>query len=142
LALNKRSVKVLSLPYLAIIAMVAFLTLPEGWRRLQPVDGYIMLIIYVIFLFQAIMRGRKQGEEVSWDFKKLMTSISGAIAIAVGAYYIVRSTENIVYILGIPQFLGGLFITGPLTTIPEIFKTWSISKGGEVTSGTTSAYCR
>ncbi|MEC9489476.1 MAG: hypothetical protein UMU04_00880 [Halanaerobiales bacterium] len=138
LALNKRTVKVLALPYLAIIVLTVFLTLPQGWRGLQPVDGYIMLIAYIIFLFQAIMTGKQEGEEVSWTWTKLILSIGGAAAIAIGAYYIVRATENIVQILGIPQLIGGLFITGPLTTLPEIFQAWNISKEGEVTSGTTS----
>lgn len=138
LALNKRSVGVLSLPYLGIIGLVAVLTLPEEWRGLQPVDGWIMLITYFLFLFQAMIRGKQQGEKVNWSKKQLIISFAGALAIAVGAYFIVTATEGIVNILGISQIVGGLFITGTLTTVPEIFKTWSILKGGEITSGTTS----
>ena len=40
--------------------------------------------------------------------------------------------------LGISNIIGGLFITGTMTTAPEIFKTWSVVKGGKVTAGTTS----
>ncbi|MCH2450822.1 MAG: sodium:calcium exchanger [Gracilimonas sp.] len=138
LALNKRSVIVLSLPYLGIIALVAVLTLPEGWRGLQPVDGWIMLGAYAAFLAHAIIRGRKEGEKVSWDKKDIVLSVAGAAAIAVGAFFIVKATENIVSALGISQIIGGLFITGTMVTLPEIFKTWSVVKGGEVTAGTTS----
>ena len=138
LALNKRSVVVLSLPYLGIIALVALLTLPEGWRGLQPVDGWIMLGAYAAFLAHAIIRGRKEGEKVSWDKKDIVLSVAGAAAIAVGAFFIVKATENIVSALGISQIIGGLFITGTMVTLPEIFKTWSVVKGGEVTAGTTS----
>jgi cation:H+ antiporter len=138
LALNKRSVVVLSLPYLGIIALVALLTLPEGWRGLQPVDGWIMLGAYAAFLAHAIIRGRKEGEKVSWDKKDIVLSAAGAAAIAVGAFFIVKATENIVSALGISQIIGGLFITGTMVTLPEIFKTWSVVKGGEVTAGTTS----
>lgn len=138
LALNKRSVIVLSLPYLGIIVLVALLTLPEGWRGLQPVDGWIMLGAYAAFLAHAIIRGRKEGEKVSWNKKDIVLSVAGAAAIAGGAFFIVKATENIVSALGISQIIGGLFITGTMVTLPEIFKTWSVVKGGEVTAGTTS----
>lgn len=138
LALNKRSVSVLSLPYLGIIALVAVLTLPKAWRGLQPIDGWIMLGAYGVFLTHAIVKGRKEGEKVEWTQKKIWLSIAGAFAIAAGAFFIVKATENIVSALGISEIVGGLFITGIMTTAPEVFKTWSVVKGGEVTAGTTS----
>ena len=138
LALNKRSVSVLSLPYLGIIALVAILTLPKPWRGLQPVDGWIMLAAYAAFLTHAIIKGKEKGKKVEWNKKQVWLSIAGALAIAVGAFFIVKATENIVSALNISEIVGGLFITGIMTTAPEIFKTWSVVKGGEVTAGTTS----
>ena len=138
LALNKRSVSVLSLPYLGIIALVAILTLPKPWRGLQPVDGWIMLAAYAAFLTHAIIKGKEKGKKVEWNKKQVWLSIAGALAIAVGAFFIVKATENIVSALNISEIVGGLFITGIMTTAPEIFKTWSVVKGGEVTVGTTS----
>ena len=138
LVLNKRSVSVLSLPYLGIIALVAVLTLPKAWRGLQPVDGWIMMGAYAAFLIHAIIKGRKEGEKVTWNKKKIMLSVAGALSIAAGAFFIVKATENIVSALGISEIVGGLFITGIMTTAPEVFKTWSVVKGGEVTAGTTS----
>lgn len=138
LVLNKRSISVLSLPYLGIIALVALLTLPKAWRGLQPVDGWIMLAAYAVFLAHAIIKGREKGKNVEWDKKQIWLSVAGALAIAVGAFFIVKATENIVSTLNISEIVGGLFITGIMTTAPEIFKTWSVVKGGEVTAGTTS----
>ena len=138
LALNKRSVSVLSLPYLGIIALVAILTLPKPWRGLQPIDGWIMLVAYAAFLTHAIIKGKEKGKKVEWNKKQVWLSIAGALAIAVGAFFIVKATENIVSALNISEIVGGLFITGIMTTAPEIFKTWSVVKGGEVTAGTTS----
>ncbi|PHN01830.1 sodium:calcium antiporter [Flavilitoribacter nigricans] len=138
LALNKRSVSVLSLPYLGIIALVAILTIPKAWRGLQPVDGWIMLGAYAAFLARAIIKGREKGEKVEWTQKEIWLSIAGAFAIAAGAFFIVKATENIVSVLSISKIVGGLFITGIMTTAPEVFKTWSVVKGGEVTAGTTS----
>jgi len=138
LALNKRSVSVLSLPYLGIIALVAILTLPKPWRGLQHVDGWIMLAAYAAFLTHAIIKGKEKGKKVEWNKKQVRLSIAGAFAIAVSAFFIVKATENIVSALNISEIVGGLFITGIMTTAPEIFKTWSVVKGGEVTAGTTS----
>jgi cation:H+ antiporter len=97
-----------------------------------------MLGAYGAFLIHAIVKGRKEGEKVEWTQKKIWLSIAGAFAIAAGAFFIVKATENIVSVLGISEIVGGLFITGIMTTAPEVFKTWSVVKGGEVTAGTTS----
>ena len=117
---------------------MALLTLPKAWRGLQPIDGWIMLGAYGAFLIHAIIKGRKEGEKVEWTQKKIWLSIAGVFAIAAGAFFIVKATENIVSVLGISEIVGGLFITGIMTTAPEVFKTWSVVKGGEVTAGTTS----
>lgn len=43
LAVDRSAVTVQALPYLAILAVVAVLTLPVPGRGLQPIDGWIML---------------------------------------------------------------------------------------------------
>ena len=106
---------------------------------MQPIDGWIMLGAYDAFLIHAIVKGRQEGEKVEWTLKKIWLSIAGAFAITAGAFFIVKATENIVSVLGISEIVGGLFITGIMTTTPEVFKTWSVVKGGEVTAGTTRA---
>jgi cation:H+ antiporter len=68
-----------------------------------------MLGAYAAFLAHAIIRGRKEGEKVSWNKKDIILSVAGAAAIAVGAFFIVKATENIVSALGISQIIGGLF---------------------------------
>lgn len=46
LQVNREAVTVQALPYLGVIALFAVLTLPAGWRGLQPVDGWILLLAY------------------------------------------------------------------------------------------------
>lgn len=138
LQLNQRSVTVLALPYLGILALVAALTLPAPWRGLQPIDGWIMIGAYLLYLTQAALRGRQEGEDVSWTKKEIGLAVAGALAVAGGAYFVVRATENIVTALGISEIVGGLFITSTMATAPEVFKTWSVVRGGQVTAGTTS----
>ena len=54
------AVTVQAIPYLGIIALLAVLTVPKAWRGLQPVDGWIMLGAYVVYLAQALLRGGKR----------------------------------------------------------------------------------
>ncbi|MAF29051.1 MAG: sodium:calcium exchanger [Croceicoccus sp.] len=137
-AVDKGALTVQALPYLAILGVFALLTLPAPWRGLQPIDGWILLVAYLAYLVQALVRGREKGEEVKWGQKERWTAIAGIGALAVGAYFTVFSTERIVSALGIPNIVGGLFITATVAALPEVFTTWSVARSGQVTSATTS----
>ncbi|MBU1823243.1 MAG: sodium:calcium exchanger [Bacteroidetes bacterium] len=138
LKVDPTAVTVQALPYLVIVAVVAVLTVPAAWRGLQPIDGWIMLGMYVLFLAQALLRGRKGGEQVEWKRKEIYLAVAGLAALGLGAFFTVRATENIVSALGMSKIVGGLFITAPMAALPEIFATWSVTKSGQITSGVTS----
>ncbi len=138
LSLKPQSLTVQAFPYLIILGLVALLTIPEPWRGLQPIDGWIMLVAYLIYLSHALNSQSKTSQQMSWNSQEIILSIAGIIILVIGAYLIVRSTENIVAILGISQLVGGLFITSTLSVIPEVFATWSLAKNGQVTAATTS----
>ena len=138
LQVDPQAVKIQAIPYLIIIGIVALLTVPASWRGLQPIDGWIMLGVYAIYLAQALLRGRKEGEEVSWSRQEVLLAVGGVLALAVGAFFMVRATENIASALGIPQVVGGLFITGVIAALPEAFATWSVARSGQVTPAVTS----
>lgn len=137
-AVDKGAVTVQALPYLAILAVFALLTLPAPWRGLQPIDGWLLLLAYLAYLVQALVRGRKQGENVDWSRKERWMAIAGVSALAVGAYFTVFSSEKIISALGIPNVVGGLFITATVAALPEVFATWSVARSGQVTSASTS----
>jgi cation:H+ antiporter len=138
LQVDRQAVTVQALPYLGIIALFALLTLPAPWRGLQPIDGWILLLGYLVYLVQALLRGRKEGEEVDWKRKEKWKAAAGIGALAVGAYFTVFSTEKIVGAIGISKIIGGLFITAPVAALPEVFATWYVARSGQVTSGVTS----
>ena len=138
LRVKREAVTVLALPYLAILALVAVLTLPARWRGLQPIDGWIMLGAYAVFLAQALLRGRQEGKDVVWSKKEIGLALGGVAALAVGAFFTVRATENLISAFGIPEIIGGLFITATVAALPEVFATWSVTRSGQVTSATTS----
>ena len=138
LQVDPQAVTVQALPYLAVIALFAVLTLPASWRGLQPIDGWILLVGYLVYLAQALLRGRKEGEDVDWKRKEKWKAAAGIAALAVGAYFTVFSTEKIVSAVGISKIIGGLFITAPVAALPEVFATWYVARSGQVTSGVTS----
>lgn len=138
LQVDPQAVTVQALPYLGIIALFALLTLPAPWRGLQPLDGWILLIGYLAYVAQALLRGRKEGEDVNWKRKEKWKAAAGVGALAIGAYFTVFSTEKIVGALGLSKIIGGLFITAPIAALPEVFATWYVARSGQVTSGVTS----
>lgn len=137
-AVDPGAVKVQALPYLAILAVFALLTLPASWRGLQPIDGWILLLAYLVYLAQALLRGREKGEKVEWQRKEVWKAVGGVAALAVGAYFTVFSTEKIVEAIGISKILGGLFLTAPVAALPEVFATRSVARSGQVSSAVTS----
>lgn len=138
LKVKSEALYVQAIPYLLIVALAALLTLPKPWRGLQPIDAWIMLVAYVIYLGNAILRQRKQGNEVEWNRKEIVTAVIGVILLIFGAYFTVTATEKIVSILGISRVIGGLFITATLSIVPEVFATWSVAGSGQLTAATTS----
>lgn len=64
LYITEDAVSVLVIPYLFIVALIGLLTVPAGWRGLQPLDGLILVVAYAVFLAQAFLRGQEQGEDV------------------------------------------------------------------------------
>ncbi len=138
LKVDEQALWVLALPYIGIVGLAAALTIPAGWRGLDPIDGWIMLGAYVVFLVQAVLRGRTESEEVAWSRKEILLAIGGVAAIAPGTYFAVRATEAITTAMGISTILGGLFITAPVAAMPEAFATWHVSRGGQVTPALTS----
>jgi len=135
---KRTAVSVLAIPYLGILALVAVLTLPAPWRGLQPIDAGIMAVAYLIFLGQAVLRGRRERESVEWKTREIAMAGAGLVVLAIGTYLTVRATENIVAAFGISRLVGGLFITALMATSPELFATWSVVRSGQVTAGTTS----
>ena len=138
LQVKPEALKVQAIPYILIIALAALLTVPPAWQGLQPIDGWIMLAAYFVYLAQAIFRERQPKQEVRWHKQAIAIAVAGVLVLVIGAYLIVTATERIVSILGISQLIGGLFITSTLSILPEIFATWKVAQSGQLTAATTS----
>lgn len=127
-----------AVPYLLILALVAILTLPAPWRGLQPVDGWIMLAAYLAYFGRALFRKRRQPAPQPWSWKHTGWTAAGLVVLGVGANLAVRATENIASELGISALIGGLFITGSMSALPEVFAAWAAAKRGETTAASSS----
>jgi cation:H+ antiporter len=138
LNLEKEALTAQAIPYLAVITLAALLTLPKPWRGLQPIDGWLMLIAYGIYLFNVMSCRQEKKVSVQWQTREISIFILGVVALIIGAYYTVMATEKIVVCLGIPPLLGGLFFTSSLSLAPEAFATWNLAKSGQVTTAATS----
>lgn len=134
------SVTVVALPYLGMVALFAVLTALPAGRGLQPIDGVILLGAYLVFLAQAVLRGRGEGEQVRWSTKKTWLAVGGLAALAVGAVVIVTATQRIAGAFGIPPLVAGLFLTATMTALPAAFTTWAVTRSGQVTSGVSSPF--
>lgn len=137
LRVRKEAVSVLVLPYLALVILIGIVTLPEAWRGLQPIDGLILSLAYLVYLGQALMRGRGEGEKQEWSRKEIGMAVAGVVVMALGAYTMVRSTENIASSLGISEVVAGLFITAVAGSGAEWFSSWKVARTGQVTEATT-----
>lgn len=138
LRLERQTVGAQVLPYLVILALVGLLMLPPSWQGLQAMDGWILLGAYGLYLAQALLRGRAEGEQVKWQRKEILLAVAGLLVLALGAYFTVRATEQIVSALGISKLVGGLFITGTTSALPEVFSTWSVMRTEQRTAAVTT----
>lgn len=138
LRVDPAAVGVQALPYLGILALLAVLTLPSAWRGLQPVDGWLLLAAYIAYLAQAFLRGRGEGEQADWSKREIWLAVAGVVVLALGAYFTVIATQNLVKELGISTIVGGLFITAPVAALPEAFAAWSVARSGQITPALTN----
>lgn len=81
------ALSVQTVPYIIIIALAALLSVPPAWRGLQPIDGWIMLGAYVVYLIQAIARKRVAGQEVRWHKSEIAIAVLGVVVLANALQY-------------------------------------------------------
>lgn len=141
LRVERQAVFVDALPYLAVVGLFAVLVLPPPWRGLQLVDGVIAASAYLLYLGQALYRGRG-GErgQVDWSSRQTLLALAGVAALAVGSYALVTGTRQLGSSVGLSPIVSGLFITAFMTSLPQVFATWSVVRSGQVTSGVTSVF--
>lgn len=99
--------------------------------ELERMDGWIFLVIFLLFLFYMVMsalKARAAGQEVDEGeeyavipvWKSILFIAGGAAAIAFGGDFVVKSASKIATTFGMSQTLVGLTICAIGTSLPEL----------------------
>lgn len=99
--------------------------------ELERMDGWIFLVIFVLFLFYMVMsalKARAAGQEVDEGeeyavipvWKSILFIVCGAAAIAFGGDFVVKSASKIATTFGMSPTLVGLTICAIGTSLPEL----------------------
>lgn len=124
-----------ALPYLAVVLLLAALTLPPPWAGLQPVDALILLAAFALYFARATVgQGADLAASRTIGRAELFRMLSALAAIAAGAVLAVVASRRVNDALGVSDLVGGLFITGLLCALPESFAAWRLSQSGRATS--------
>lgn len=99
--------------------------------ELERMDGWIFLVIFILFLFYMVMsalKARAGGQEVDEGeeyavipvWKSILFIAGGAAAIAFGGDFVVKSASKIATEFGMSPTLVGLTICAIGTSLPEL----------------------
>jgi cation:H+ antiporter len=128
-------------PYLLVIALIAVLTLPPPWQGLQPVDAVILGVAFAVYLARAL-RGNDEAGDACVDAPRRggwLPAAGGLSVLAGGAVVSVLTAHTLIEALGIPELVGGLFITGLLCAVPESIAAWHLTHRDQSTAAAAGA---
>ena len=132
------AVPVQVVPYLLVIGLLAFLTLPPAWAGLQPIDAVILVAAYALYLVHTFaQRERSRGEPIA--SAAIKHALIGLPLIAGGALASVIASRRLVDFFGISDLVGGLFLIGLLCALPESFAAWSLARENKTTTAVSAA---
>lgn len=115
-----------------ILVGVTLLFAALAWNSLSRLDGLIMLVILVVYLFFIISQSRRDRsvealeEELAKEYKKSSLSaailwvVGGTISLALGADLLVRSAVEMAGRVGVSDVLVGLTVVAIGTSLPEL----------------------
>lgn len=120
---------------LAITAVVGLLIYD---LELTPLDGCLMLLMLVVFLFRAIRSGRAGEEEGDADKetsvgygRAVMWLVVGLVALVGSSRAVVYGAETIATSLGVSDLIIGLTIVAIGTSLPELAASAASAFRGE-----------
>ena len=133
-----QAVKVQVLPYLLIVFLLGILTLPPAWASLQPVDGFLLLAAFGLYLAHALFRK-------PWSARKAVPpgmvsrAAIGLPAIVAGALASIIGAQRVGAAFGLSELLTGLFVIGFLCALPEAYSAWRFTREGRPTVAVSTA---
>ena len=124
------------LPFLVGITILFAMFIVIGWD-ISSIEGIILLIIMIVYLFFLIRSTFKSGTSKYVDKPKLSTKRSilyiliGLAGIVLGGDLVVDSASDIALALGMSETLVGLTIVAIGTSLPEFVTSLTALKKGE-----------
>jgi cation:H+ antiporter len=135
-----QAVPVQVLPYLAIVLLLALLTIPPAWAGLQPIDGVILFAAWLAFFGRAVWR--KPWQRPGSDAPPVAARnalLFGLPAVAAGAVVSVYAAQKVGAALGWPDLVVGLFAIGFLCALPESYSAFRFAREGKPTLAVSGA---
>jgi cation:H+ antiporter len=125
-----------ALPYLAIVLLLAALTLPPAWAGLQPIDAGILAAAWACYFVRVLPRPEHpvRTAEATLAAGLPVRALIGVPAIALGALASVIAARRLGAGLGAPDMVVGLFAIGLLCAVPESLAAWSLARQGRTTT--------
>jgi cation:H+ antiporter len=133
-----KAVVVQAAPYLAVVLLLGLLTLPPRWEGLQPIDGFILLGAFVLYLLHAMRQPGDSGKKNA-PLPSLKRVWLGLPAIAAGGIVSVIAAKRVAEVFGLSDLVTGLFLIGFLCALPECFATWRLVRDRETTTAIAGA---
>ncbi|MDO5814536.1 MAG: calcium/sodium antiporter [Methanobrevibacter sp.] len=124
------------LPFLVGITFLFAIFIVLGWD-ISSIEGIILLIIMIVYLFFIIRSAFKSGSTNYVDKPKLTTTRSvlyiliGLAGIVLGGDLVVNSASDIAIAFGMSETLVGLTIVAIGTSLPEFVTSITALKKGE-----------
>ncbi len=123
----------------SIIITALLLGLGSVGMLVGRLDGIILLVLFVLFLWNMIAAAKRSREavqeeeavpEFSW-WKCLISIVGGIAAIVLGGQLVVNSAEKIASNFGLSDTLIGLTVCAIGTSLPELVTSIVAAKKGE-----------
>lgn len=120
-----------------VTCLLIFGVSPKSENMLSRMDGIILLILCIVYVFILIRAAKKDGvkdEENTANIKipkNILLSIIGVVGIIFGGNLVVNSATNIAYALGMSEKLVGLTIVAVGTSLPELVTSIVAALKGE-----------
>lgn len=123
----------------SIIITALLLGLSSVGMLVGRLDGIILLVVFILFLWNTIATAKKSREasqeeetipEFSW-WKCLLSIVGGIAAIVLGGQLVVNSAEKIASSFGLSDTLIGLTVCAIGTSLPELVTSIVAAKKGE-----------
>lgn len=131
IAVQKSTIQ-FEMPFMMVITILLMILGFDG--KVSRLDGVILWIAFLIYLYYILQMTKKQKEEESSEVsslpKSLLTTIIGLVCIVFGSDFAVDGATDLARIFGMSERFIGLTIVALGTSLPELFTSVQAARKG------------